>query len=592
MPSIPYHLFRKNLLSLRTEQTYALALFILLLATFSLIVSKLEYNSITIKNLSIYIIYLVSVTAITRVLKIVFNLISPKIGLAYEIVIHAIVYILSFTSVFLILFFNTMFDYGVMQLINGTDFNESIEFLSTYVLSIPSLFIFLLFASFFLIEYSLSKKLSKTKNKIRIHHIILFAILSVPIAFFCQAFTGNSKQNYDYVNHSCAKLLMYDPIFGIQNTYLQFQEINDISNIVKKKQDGLIASKKSKEPTNIILIIGESFNKYHSSLYGYKKETNPFLGKLYDEGSLFVFSDAITTYNRTATAIQNMMSIEPYSDTTSWYNGPLFPTIFKKAGYNVNFISNAFALSGATSFYRSEAFYLCDGVVSKKLFNYQNPQTTKYDHELIQNYTKKKESVEKSNNLIIFQLRGQHIDPSQRYPSDFEKFSASDINRPKLNNSEKQYIANYDNASLYNDKVIYDIITMYNSSNSIVIYLSDHGDEVYDFRNWTGRSYNIKEDEKEILHCQIDIPMMVYVSPLFKEKNPEIIRMIKKSINKKFASDDLPHFLFNIAQISTPYYAEERDLLSDKYTKKRTILNAIDYDKAIGDDKFKITYGL
>ena len=37
----------------------------------------------------------------------------------------------------------------------------------------------------------------------------------------------------------------------------------------------------SKSNIKIVLIIGESFNKYHSSLYGYRLNTNPNLMKEY-----------------------------------------------------------------------------------------------------------------------------------------------------------------------------------------------------------------------------------------------------------------------------------------------------------------------
>lgn len=579
-------------LNFKAELIYALSLFILLLTTFSLIVSRLGHNVLSFTNIIVYLIYLISIVSLTRLVKIILTMISPRVSGVYEIVIHACVFILSFASIFLIIFFNTMFDYGVMQLINGTNNHECLEFLSTYVLTGSSLFILFLLALFLTGEKFISRWLKTRSNTKNVRYFLLFAFLSIPIVFYSKAFIGNAKQNFDFLNRTSARLLMYDPIFAIQNTYLQFNAMNDVSQIVANKQQNLTATCKNQEPTNIILVIGESFNKYHSSLYGYGNQTSPLLTQLQKDSSLYVFTDAVSTYNRTATSIQNIMSTAAYTDSTEWYNEPLFPAVFRQAGYNVNFISNAFALSGLTTFYRSEAFYLCDGVVSKQLFNYQNSQTTVYDYELIDNYRKIQTEVETQSNLIIFQLNGQHVDPSQRYPQEYNTFSASNIKRPKLDETKRQYIANYDNATLYNDKVISDIIDMYKETNSAVVYLADHGDEVYDIRDKAGRSYNVSAEEKDIIHCQIDIPLMIYVSPTFKERNAELVEKIKAAVNKKFVADDLPHVLFDLANITTPHYVEERDILSEKYAKNRRVLDGIDYDKVIADEKFSITYGL
>ncbi len=578
-------------LNFSTELVYALSLFVLLLVSFAVIVCKLGGDSPNVKTVSVYIVYLVSVVSITRLLKMVLNLFSPKLSSVYEIVVHVCVYVLSVVSIFLIVFFNTMFDYGVMQLINGTNGTECIEFLQTYVLTLPSLLVFFLFALFLTAEIFVRRWIRLRGKTPSALYLVIFIALSIPFAFYVKAFSGSAKGNFDFVNRTSEKLLTYDPIFAIQNTYLQFNAMSGISKVVADNQRNLTATCDDEEPTNIVLVIGESFNKYHSQLYGYVNATNPLLAKLQQDSSLFVFTDAVATYNRTATAIQNMMSTVAYTDTTDWYNGPLFPSIFRAAGYNVNFISNSFALSGLTTYYRSEAFYLCDGVVSKQIFNYQNSHVTKYDHELIDNYRQVRNDLEKESNLVIFQLMGQHVDASKRFPPEFGKFSVSDIKRPKLTEAEKQYIANYDNATYYNDKVINDIIEMYSGTSSVVVYLSDHGDEVYDVRNKVGRSYNVSASEKEILHCQIDVPMVVYVSPKFKEKHPDKVEKIKSAVDKKFTADGLPHMLLDLGSVSTPFYDEKQDVLSEKYSKNRRVLDGLDYDKIMGDGKFGISYG-
>lgn len=57
--------------------------------------------------------------------------------------------------------------------------------------------------------------------------------------------------------------------------------------------------------TNIIVVIGESYNRHHSSLYGYGLDTNPLLSKR--EG-LLAFSDVISPINGTIVSFNDFMS--------------------------------------------------------------------------------------------------------------------------------------------------------------------------------------------------------------------------------------------------------------------------------------------
>lgn len=51
------------------------------------------------------------------------------------------------------------------------------------------------------------------------------------------------------------------------------------------------ASSTEQDSLNVILVIGESYNKYHSPLYGYYLNTTPVLCSQQQNGNLFVFKD-------------------------------------------------------------------------------------------------------------------------------------------------------------------------------------------------------------------------------------------------------------------------------------------------------------
>jgi len=44
-----------------------------------------------------------------------------------------------------------------------------------------------------------------------------------------------------------------------------------------------------------------------------------------------------------------------------------------------------------------------------------------------------------------------------------------------------------------------------------------------------------------------EIPFMIYTSPLYKEKHPEMVERIKANQNRKFRTDDLIYTIMDIA---------------------------------------------
>ena len=77
-------------------------------------------------------------------------------------------------------------------------------------------------------------------------------------------------------------------------------------------------SKNEKYTLDVVLIIGESYNKYHASVYGYNLNTTPVLCEQQQRGNLFVFTDAISPYNMTTLAVKNMLSTNSISRHQSW----------------------------------------------------------------------------------------------------------------------------------------------------------------------------------------------------------------------------------------------------------------------------------
>ncbi|MBD4337825.1 hypothetical protein GUH15_17545, partial [Xanthomonas citri pv. citri] len=67
----------------------------------------------------------------------------------------------------------------------------------------------------------------------------------------------------------------------------------------------------------LVVIIGESFIKSHSPLYGYHLAVNPRLEREKADSALVVFSDMITAGNFTNMSIENMMRLNRLNSSDS-----------------------------------------------------------------------------------------------------------------------------------------------------------------------------------------------------------------------------------------------------------------------------------
>ncbi len=206
-------------------------------------------------------------------------------------------------------------------------------------------------------------------------------------------------------------------------------------------------------------------------------------------------------------------------------------------------------------------------------YNMTNNTIYKFDEEMIVDYeyhsTLQKGGKRK---LVLFHLNGQHVPYAIRYPQTPENiyFTADSIKRTEtwMTREKRQTIAEYDNATRYNDRMIQRIINNFANQNSVVVYLSDHGEEVYDYRDNIGRTPASKGMEELWEKYIIEIPFMVWCSDTYQQKHPEMVKRLKFAANRPFTIDNLCQMMFHLGSIQTEYYHAERDVLSDEYVYK------------------------
>lgn len=238
---------------------------------------------------------------------------------------------------------------------------------------------------------------------------------------------------------------------------------------------------------HIVVIIGESYNRHHSTLYGYDKNTTPLQYTRWKNGEMVVFKNMISSWNTTCESFKNMFSTQCVGQDGTWASAPPFPLLFRKAGYHTAFMSNQYVIGNEVFNAFTENAFFNNPKTSQKMFDSRNSQNHDYDLSLVDDY-KRLDIGTEPYTLDIFHFLGLHVDFSQRYPRNYSTFSSKDYSRTDISEEDKQILADYDNAIVYNDFVIDSIIKLYENKDAVIIFVPDHGERVFDHSKEWGRS--------------------------------------------------------------------------------------------------------
>ena len=304
----------------------------------------------------------------------------------------------------------------------------------------------------------------------------------------------------------------------------------------------------SLQPQNIVLIIGESFTKTHSSTYGYDKPTNLELDAMCRDSVMFAYRNITAPAVNTIEAFKRLMStLNEGEDDPDWNTRPNITDILKKSGYETYWISNQ-SKHGIYDNIITKYAELCDHVyfTSSKDYGrnrYLKKGSSVFDGALL-NFLDKTAS-DTVPQFIIYHLIGQHHKFALRYPDEFKKFKKDDYK--SCPRHQRQNLADYDNATLYNDYVVSEIFKNYKDSESVVIYFPDHGVDIYESDpEFVGHA---KKNDEASENVAKQIPFYVYISPKFREKFPELTEKIKQNNDKEFCTDDMIYTVMDIAGV-------------------------------------------
>lgn len=375
----------------------------------------------------------------------------------------------------------------------------------------------------------------------------------------------------NWYNHNTVTSIIY----SVQCMNRTIEEYNRWEQRQRNMPQASTPDKIASDSLRIVFVLGESYNRLHSQLYGYRLPTTPRQCREMADSALVRFDDYATIGKTTSEVICNSFCLNSFSDGENWNQSLFFPRIMSEAGWDVRLYDNN--ISGKAvynSLMRTVLMsdYLRDNCFSEVVV----PPAFVHDIPFLAEPLSRPLPKEKANSLTIFHIYGQHIPFSRAVYDGVDRFKASDyeaLDKPWLDDKRRATIADYDNATLTNDSVFGMIIDKYRDSNSVVIYMSDHGEEAYDFRDSFGRHNRTTQTQEEYIDTYFMIPAMVWMSPQFRVLYPDKVKSLREAAGRRGSIDEVGYLILGLSEISTPAYRADRDIASPSYRPLRRRTN-------------------
>jgi heptose-I-phosphate ethanolaminephosphotransferase len=273
------------------------------------------------------------------------------------------------------------------------------------------------------------------------------------------------------------------------------REANSWKEIVEKRNSYLVRVKSTIKNINllydkIVVIIGESANRHHMSIYGYDIPTTPFLSSLLESNNSVIFKNIIAPTNQTRYSIPIELTNATVEKFQDFIKSKSIVSVLKEYGYKTYWISNQFATGRHDTYITSIANEADYSIFMNLSYDVDKADNIKYDMILV-DYLNKMGIDENSKEFYIFHLMGSHVSYDNRYPNENALFPDA-----------KNVIEKYDNTIYYTDYVISKIYERFKNEKLLFIYISDHSEIINLKEHGHGHLPTYKDE--------YDIPLIIY----------------------------------------------------------------------------------
>jgi lipid A ethanolaminephosphotransferase len=302
----------------------------------------------------------------------------------------------------------------------------------------------------------------------------------------------------------------------------------------------------------LVLVIGETARAANFFLLGYPRLTTPELARL----EVTAFRNVSSCGTSTEVSVPCLFS--PFGradyDDQRIRNSEGLLHVLARAGYAVKWLDNQSGCKG-----------VCQGagISFEKLGKADAPDLCHadacYDGILARRLAMELADVENDTVLVLHMLGNHGPAYFRRYPSAFRRFRP-DCSAAELRDCTREEVVNaYDNAILYTDHVLGDVIHMLdahaNSLDGAMIYVSDHGESLGEGGLYLhGLPYAIAP------RTQTHVPLIVWMSTGFERAERVNLSCLRGRVNDVLSHDNVFHSVLGLLDVHTSAYLPARDV--------------------------------
>ncbi|RAJ16339.1 sulfatase-like hydrolase/transferase [Olleya aquimaris] len=338
------------------------------------------------------------------------------------------------------------------------------------------------------------------------------------------------------------------------------------TDLAKPLSNYVTVEQKDDTPETHVVIIGESTSNWHMQLYGYNRPTNPRLSEIKDD--LLVFDSVIAPHVHTIVSLDKMLTFSDIHSPNKKNNTSIVQ-LANAAGFDTYWISN----QRPVGMHERISSIIAHAATEKMFVATNNSDDNIYDEALLPvlDTVLKKPSKKK---MIFLHLIGTHGKFKSRFPEHFQYFKDRKVDAKFKHDKAFELINDYDNAIRYNDSIVREVIDRVKSehTNSFVVYMSDHGDELFDTLDMVGHN------EYWATRPMYEVPFIAWFSEDYKTQNNTA--SFENYTSRAYILEDFIYTFSDLAKIRFKQMDSTKSIFSSQFIRKpRLIKNKEDYDK-------------
>lgn len=300
----------------------------------------------------------------------------------------------------------------------------------------------------------------------------------------------------------------------------------------------------------VVLVIGESSNRWDWSLYGYPRKTTPGLDSLRRE--MLVFRDVISSYGGTIVELTRALTPAQVGRDDAWRSAPSVPALARAGGYKLFWLTNQ-STAYTNILFGSEAdvFRLVyRGRIGRHDGSLDGQLLPELEKALADPAPRK---------LIVLHCLGSHEDYGLRYSAEFDVFGHSpDVVSESLASRwwwVRRMRDRYDNSILYTDHLLVSAIGLLKKrtqADASLFYFSDHAQDVGHLTGSNGHQFWLESG---------------FTVPVFLWRNrPGFPSAAERALEARpYQTDRLDSTLLSLLGITTRHDEPQFDLLGSSF---------------------------